>query len=619
MALRDMLYGLTQNNPEEADRMEEMLRRLQAASVEAKTGQGNETVPFGGIMLQQGQQYAEAGDQSPPRMPDAPPRKTAPRSAEAPSTSGWSPRMGPSAPLEERSAPENFRVPQTAPIVQSPRAQAAKMDRGGAAPQAPKAQSPDFFDRLGAFSRGYNSGGLVGAIADGFGSGLDRQFEQQNMTVNALTKMGLPPEMAGIVARNPDLMKVILAQSMGGNAPDIKEIETKDEYGRVTKVPVVYNRATRKWERLDIDGAASSAMPAQGGNPAPVSPVPAALQPPTAPTAPAAPSMRPAMPSAPTAQAQPQFVERPINVNTLPAPMKGYTYDRGPNGYPLFDVRNNPKMIPEKALESKSTSTDDAFKLREVVSGIDKSFKLANEISNHPGLRDVAGRAFGGEAQVKGVGVTLPDITPGTAQADAFNLHQTLLSDVALRTMDQLKAASAQGATGFGALSEKELAILQSSAGNLKLSSSYDELLRNYRKFQSALMNARERLMDKYREKYGDVPEGITPKQELIDSTVGDAIGSVGRPVVRPRHLGPFDIPFTQTTDSEPSAAPRTDPDAGRFFPSLGGSSAPAPRGIPQKAPPGALPVSPNSGYPPGTKATRNPNNPNEWIIWTLD
>lgn len=599
------LYGMGQQNPEEMDEIEAIMRRLRAASSEVQSGGGASSMPFAGLMVQGGQKFAEAPD---PVMTDAP--KRAPKSAEAPSTSGWSPRMEPTAPLEERATPQNMRVPQTAPIVQTPRqAEATKMDGGGNAPRVPE---PDFWDRLGAFSRGYNTGGLVGAIADGFGSGLDRQVAAQNQTAQALVKMGVAPELASIAIRNPEIMKAILAQTLGGNVPDIKEIEQKDEYGRVSKVPVIYNRATRRYERLNLDGtpAASPAQPASA---------PAAPQAPMAPAAPTGQTPPAAAPKA--APPPPLFQERPVNINTLPAPARGYVYDRGPKGYPLFDAQNNPKMIPEKELESRSAATDDAFKLRETIGGIDKTFRLANEIANHPGLPGIAGRAFGGEAEIKGVGVDIGDIYPGTSEADAFNKHQTLLSDVALRTMDQLKAASAQGATGFGALSEKELAILQSSAGNLRLSSTFEELEKNYRRFQDLLMRARQRLLDKYEEKYGNIPEGIMPRQQLIDDVTSGALSDVGQTRTRPRRIGPFDIPFTSTTDAPPDPNP-PDPDAGRFFPSLGGNSAaptPQARGIPNQPPPGARDLPPNSGYPPGSKATRNPNNPNEWIIWEPD
>jgi hypothetical protein len=604
-------FGYGAINPEDEEILEQMIRRVNMAGGDPATVKaGGEAYPFGGMGI---------------AVQDMPKGQARLPNGEAPATTPWRTTFERAEPLEQGATPQKMSVPQTAPVTQQQRqAQAGPPSEANPKPagqpmagaQRMPAQSgaepmsePNFWDRLGAFSQGYNKGGLVGAVAAGMGTGLDREVEGQNMTLDALVKAGIDPKLASAAIRNPDLMKVLLQYQAGKSTPDLKTIKQRDEYGREREIQVAFNPRTNKWERVTIDEG-QPAGPGEGGGGAPALPAPMpsmASGPsqttgpgPAAPRAPgmAAPSTMPARP----ARDDDRYAERPVNVNTLPPPMKGYTYALGKNNLPLFDAQNNPKMVPEKSVDTANVA-DDAFKLREMIDGIDKTFTAANDLVNHPGLPDVAGRAFGGELTVKGIGATLPDIYPGTAQADAFNKHKALLSDVALRTMDRLKAQSAQGATGFGALSEKELEILTQSAGNLKLHSSYEELVENYQKFQSQLMKAREKLMSKYQDKYGEIPEGIVPKQSLIDRAAGDTVATRDRPIIRPREFAGFQIPFTQTTDPDPRGAP----------------AQAAPRGIPSAAPPGARDLPPNSGYPPGSKASRDPNNPNRWIIWTPD
>lgn len=65
---------------------------------------------------------------------------------------------------------------------------------------------------------------------------------------------------------------------------------------------------------------------------------------------------------------------------------------------------------------------------------------------------------------------------PYTRATDAQAQLDNIAGQVALTTMDRLKALSPQGASGFGALSEKELELLKSSIATLKPGISHDEL-----------------------------------------------------------------------------------------------------------------------------------------------
>jgi hypothetical protein len=223
MAIRDAIYnglGLTPQSEEEANQLNAIMDRLRMASMDA--GKGESETPGFGMMVQ-----------NPPK----PVSQTRPPDAEAPSTSGWRAGLEPSERLE-KAEPKNFTVPQTAPLVQPARqAQAPQAQSGPPSevnPQrggVPKVPAPDFWDRLGAFSRGYNTGGLVGAVADGMGSGLDRQVESQNVTAQALVKLGVAPELVTAATRNPDIMKALVTAAFSKQAqrPEYDVVEAYDE------------------------------------------------------------------------------------------------------------------------------------------------------------------------------------------------------------------------------------------------------------------------------------------------------------------------------------------------------------------------------------------------------
>jgi len=223
--------------------------------------------------------------------------------------------------------------------------------------------------------------------------------------------------------------------------------------------------------------------------------------------------------------------------------------------------------VAGKKREVKEQAIDDRYKLQDAISSIDSSWRAANEVKNHPGLDDIAGRPFGGEMKIRGIGVDVADLTPGTSQADAFNAHKNLVAKAALTTMERLKQQSKAGATGFGALNQKELELIENSIANLKLSSSKEELVKGYDKFQEALMGARERLIERYKGKYGNVDVGVPSKQALFDGAAVDGMNEKPTQYTRPRtvtipglDIG-LQIPFTKTRP-EPSAAPQAAPQA---------------------------------------------------------
>lgn len=92
----------------------------------------------------------------------------------------------------------------------------------------------------------------------------------------------------------------------------------------------------------------------------------------------------------------------------------------------------------------------------------------------------------------KGLGTPLGGLSaafPYTDVRDAQAQLEVLKAQIALGVMSKLKALSPQGATGFGALSEKELAVIQNSIDSLspgishaKLEQSLNEIKQQWKK-----------------------------------------------------------------------------------------------------------------------------------------
>jgi hypothetical protein len=173
-------------------------------------------------------------------------------------------------------------------------------------------------------------------------------------------------------------------------------------------------------------------------------------------------------------------------------------------------------------------SVDDEAKAESAVTGIDETLGLLNELRTHPGLYVLPGNIpFGGEIDIRGTSVSVADLFPGSNMASFFNKHKTLVSNVALRTMQELKALSSQGATGFGALSQKELKVLEDSAGALQLTNKPEDLIKAYDKFMDHLTAARGRIAERYQAKYGtQLNIGAAPERLRVKSVTRKRDGS---------------------------------------------------------------------------------------------
>lgn len=83
---------------------------------------------------------------------------------------------------------------------------------------------------------------------------------------------------------------------------------------------------------------------------------------------------------------------------------------------------------------------------------------------------------------------------PHTGAADAKAQLDTIGNQSVLNTLSALKSLSATGASGFGALSEKEGDILRNAAANLSTSQSNEALRRNLQDLRQKMLRARDRV-----------------------------------------------------------------------------------------------------------------------------
>lgn len=147
------------------------------------------------------------------------------------------------------------------------------------------------------------------------------------------------------------------------------------------------------------------------------------------------------------------------------------------------------------------------------------------------------------------IGLALSTINPSSEAADWVRLKDTIVSNIGLSEIMRLKASSAQGATGLGALNERELEMLQNHAGTLKIAADPAELKRILRRLDRDLKGMQKRMMKALKREetfYNDY------KQYLPHAAKGDPIWAppeeskhlfTGGDYIRPEIASPLDEP----------------------------------------------------------------------------
>lgn len=124
--------------------------------------------------------------------------------------------------------------------------------------EVPKGREPNIWDRMGALARGYNTGGLVGGVADAMN--IDRSFEDQNATVRALAAKIGDPDLARMISRDPDLMKTVIGNVFAPKAGNWQKIEYTDDQGRPSVG--LFNQSSPTSGIIRVGGGKAADLPA---------------------------------------------------------------------------------------------------------------------------------------------------------------------------------------------------------------------------------------------------------------------------------------------------------------------------------------------------------------------
>lgn len=148
-------------------------------------------------------------------------------------------------------------------------------------------------------------------------------------------------------------------------------------------------------------------------------------------------------------------------------------------------------------------------------SSMDNLLANINELENHPGLNSILGS----------IDARTPDISKNAADAEAK--RQEIISKSALHTMQSLKDASSNGSTGFGALSEGELKLLQSAEANLARTQDIAQFKKQLGELKTMINNRKRQSYEGMTARYGRtaVPGFEQAVQQYPEGTVRSKSG----------------------------------------------------------------------------------------------
>ena len=163
-------------------------------------------------------------------------------------------------------------------------------------------------------------------------------------------------------------------------------------------------------------------------------------------------------------------------------PQFGYRYK--PNG----DIERVPGGPADLKLQGALNSDTQA--LSGGVSSMDRLATASNELLNHPGLPGIYG--------LRGA---LPNV-PGSKAADAGALLNTLKSQVGFGVLQDMRNNSKTGGA-LGAISDKEIIILQANLAALEKAQSVEQAQLSLKKIVAYTDAAKDRLRNAYNMKHG--------------------------------------------------------------------------------------------------------------------
>lgn len=100
-----------------------------------------------------------------------------------------------------------------------------------------------------------------------------------------------------------------------------------------------------------------------------------------------------------------------------------------------------------------------------------------------------------------------------TGGRDLAETLTTIQSDAALGALADMKANSANGASGLGATSDAELNLIKSKKQSLAQDQSPEQLKQNLAEYQQQRLNMVRNVAEAFKERYGEYPKGYDPKK----------------------------------------------------------------------------------------------------------
>lgn len=147
--------------------------------------------------------------------------------------------------------------------------------------------------------------------------------------------------------------------------------------------------------------------------------------------------------------------------------------------------------------------------LGNLMANYDQLYNSAVGLTQHPGLNTGTGATY------------LSGYIPGT-EAKGFTTDlDTLKNQIALGTMQALKAASSTGSTGFGSLSNAEGELLKNNIANLDRSRKTGDVVNSLNSVADYALNAKKRAIEAYANEYGTTPE--------VMQALNDVNGAIAR------------------------------------------------------------------------------------------
>lgn len=186
--------------------------------------------------------------------------------------------------------------------------------------------------------------------------------------------------------------------------------------------------------------------------------------------------------------------------------------EKTPQGY--RSVPGGLEAIPGGPADVKMNEKrqQDFASMQSLNASLDQLSTAANELKRHPGLGGITG--------LRG---SIPNL-PGTNAADADAKRMTLLAKTAFTTLQDMRNASKTGGA-LGAVSDREMGLLQGAIASLEKSQSYDQMVQNLDKIMAHVEAAKARIRETYDDHWNRKGEAARQMQSAPANATNDPLG----------------------------------------------------------------------------------------------